>query len=136
MVSNEFVELPGRRIVLLEENWSEGIDPNNWLPSNGVDGALVRFRYRVRQENLHLVDETVVERALLAAGAHEVTIEAVLVHEARIRSEEIVSARTTWEKVLAFWQAKGIDPDEATRERVRAKLASIEAGEEVARAAA
>jgi hypothetical protein len=89
--------------------------------------ALVRLRYRVRPEDLHRVDEawwrTIYQEH---HGAHEVKLEAVLVHEARVRSQAITTARDTWDKLVAYWQAAGIDVPEAQRARLRAKLDEIE----------
>ena len=126
-------EVRERRIVLLEDDTTMALD----VLSSGVrPGDLVRYRYHVRPEDLHLVDEDAVRRALISAGAHEVKLEPVLVHEARVRSTEIATARDTWDRVRAFWAAKGIAIDDATAERVRRKLEEIEtaerAGQEVA----
>lgn len=142
-VSNDFVELPARRILLLEADWT-GVDyqiptliahlPDalNSLPD--LPGALVRWRYRIRPQDLHLVDEDAIRRALIDAGAHEVKIEPAVEHEARVRSAEIVTATDTWSKVEAYITAKGITVSEEQRERLRSKLAEIEspAREEVA----
>ncbi len=136
-ISNQFIELPARRILLIEEDWTAGDGPIRVSKDQGsISGTLVRWRYRVRPEDLHLVDEDAIRRGLLESGAHEVAIEAVLVHEARIRSEAIVSALTTWDKVVAYLEAKSIVLPDAQLERLRAKLAEIEAGEEVEHAAA
>ena len=135
---NDFVELPARGLTLLECDWASdegrtrlkdaGIDPDCFAHEfiDQIRGALVRFRYRIRAEDLHLVDEDLIERIFKADGALDVKIEADIQHEVRIRSEQISSARSTWEKVLAFWESKSIQVDEPTRARVREKLASIE----------
>jgi DNA repair exonuclease SbcCD nuclease subunit len=120
----EFVELPARRIVLIEEDWTAGVGE---IPSDDVTPeALVRFRYRIHPEDLHLVNEEAIEGDLRAHGAYEVKIEAVLVHEARVRSADIASAKDTWAKLTAYWQAAGIDVPETNRIRIREKLDGIE----------
>jgi len=127
----EFRELPARRILLIERDWTESVGAGDQWNRSECAGALVRFRYRIRAESLHAVDEADIERGLLNAGAHEVKIEAVLVHATRVRCAEISAARDTWERVEAWLAAKQIATDEPMRERLRAKLAEIEQGQEV-----
>jgi exonuclease SbcD len=138
--SNEFVELPARRIVLLSVDFTTGdsIDGLHlrMLDAQVRDGDLVRCRYTVKAEDLHLVNEGRMEEWIRKYGAAEVKLEAVIVQEARVRSEAIVRAVSNWERVEATWQAKGIEVDEATRARSREKLAGIETRErEVSNAA-
>ncbi|KKK80353.1 hypothetical protein LCGC14_2824340, partial [marine sediment metagenome] len=136
--SNTFVSLPARKIVLLESDWTD-IDPSkipgcHERPEEDIQGALVRYRYRILPKDLHLVDEDNIEKILREYGAHDVKIEAVLQHEVRIRSEEIVSATSTWEKVEAWLKATGKDLTDEDRDRLKASLDSIEpppAAEEV-----
>jgi DNA repair exonuclease SbcCD nuclease subunit len=135
---NDFVELPARGLTLLECDWASdegraklkehGIDPNTFALGAGdqIRGALVRLRYRIRAEDLHLVDEDLIEKIFKADGAIDVKVEADIQHEVRIRSQEITLARSVFEKVTAYWASKSIDVDEATRARVREKLASLE----------
>jgi len=129
-VSNEFMELPARRIVLLEEDWTNPIARAVGLCVDPIEvaGALVRVRYHIRPQDLHLVNEEVLSRAILADGAHEVQLECVIEAETRVRAGEIVLARSTAEKVDAYLSAKQIEIDAATRVRVHAKLAEIEGG--------
>jgi len=137
-IRNDFVELPARGLTLLECDWASdegrarlrehGIDPNFFALTVGdqIRGALVRFRYQIRAEDLHLVDEDLIERIFKTDGAIEVKVEADIRHEVRVRSEEIVLARSVYEKVEAYWASKSIDVDEATRARIREKIASLE----------
>ena len=135
-VRNEFVELPARKMTLMERDWTGEITELRSV--NDVQGALVRFRYKIKPENLHLVDEVELALDLERFGAHEVKIEAVLVHQDRVRCAEIALADTTWEKLAAFYASKGIEINDATAERLQAKLAEAEApaGVEVATHAA
>lgn len=131
-ISNEFVELPARRIVLIEADCTEGILS---VDDSGVrPGDLVRYRYTVRAADLHTVDEDEIRQALLVQGAHEVKLEAVIVQETRVRSEAIVSARSNLDRVMAYLAAKGETVDAETMARIAAKLAELEArhGAEVA----
>lgn len=138
-VSNEFMELPARRIVLIEADLSnpavflhkDGTPASSvqvWTSCDAADlhGALVRYRYRVRAEDLHRVDEAELTVAFLELGAAEVQIEAVVVTETRARAPEIVNVQTTAEKVDAYLQAKQIPVDEPTRERLHAKVGLLE----------
>jgi len=138
-VSSEFIELPTRSMVLIECDWasgegavalSGGIDPNCFLLDHKreVAGALVRFRYRVRAQHLHLVDRDVIEKILLADGAHEVKVEAVVVSDTRVRSEEIATATSVTEKVQAYLQAKNIPVEPVQFDRLVEKLGGLETG--------
>jgi exonuclease SbcD len=130
LVSNEFRELPARRVVLLEQDWTGGVDTERLstgrIPGLGelrVSGDLVRFRYRVRPEDLHLVDGAVLQDILLSAGAHDVKIEAVVEAETRTRAPEITTRTSVADKVEAYLDAKKVEAD---RPRLRAKVEDIE----------
>jgi len=127
---NDFIKLPAREILNLDVDWTVNVSPVGFNPSDFVDanlsGSLLRVRYRVRAQDMHLVDEEALRRMLAGRGAHSIKIEAVVVRENRIRSEQIVAARSSWEKVQAYWQAKGIEIDDQARDRIQAKLESIE----------
>ncbi len=133
-VSNTFVELPARRIELLECDLTEDLDH---LKSHYLQlierrfvaigqGALVRFRYRIRPEDLHLVDEDAIRTALYDAGAFSVKVEPDIVHEARVRTAEITSAPDTWSKVEMWAESKGIEMTPEERERRKLALDSLE----------
>lgn len=128
-VTVEFRELPARRIVLIERDLSPGVAA---APGWGdVSGALVRFRYRVRPEDLHACNVDGFEQSLREHGAHEVKLEPVIVHEARVRCAAIAEARSTWERVLAYLRSQygpGIlRPDDVRQiDRVEQKLAELE----------
>jgi exonuclease SbcD len=146
-LSNEFRELPARRIELLEVDWSDEAGAAK-LRAQGIGvafalgerdrvrGARVRFRARVCAQDLAHVDAAAIERVLLADGAAEVKVEVLVVAETRARAPEIVRATSTAEKLQAWLGAKGIPVDEAARARLLGKLAQLEGGEEAARAAA
>ena len=129
----EFVELESARaIALLDADWTaEAGAEFSVYPAPPFDrGALVRFRYRIEPDKLGEVDEAAIRERYLAAGAQSVTFEAVLAHRERIRSDEIATARTTFEKIEAYWAATGVKVDVPTRVRVKQKLVELErAGE-------
>lgn len=129
-VSNEFRELPARAMVLLEADLTrEGPAEERLRALSGGDlrGALVRFRYLVRAQDLHRVDEEAFELCLREAGAAEVQIEAVVEHSNRVRAAEISAATSTWEKAQAFFAAKGLQLEDAQRTRLQSKLSDLEA---------
>lgn len=140
-VTVEFRPLPAREITLLNFNFADCIPeqiqqmletPGYLLMSadgevHGIDKALVRVRYSIKPEDLHLVDEAALGSYARSWGAHSVQLEAVLVHQDRVRCAEIATALDTKAKCAAYWLAKGIDVPEATRARVFAKLDEIEA---------
>ena len=130
-VESEFVELPARRIVLLDSplRLSPELLIDSAFQSGEIPGALVRLRYRVTPEELAAVDEDRLREALMGMGAHEVKLEAIVEQETRVRSEQITAARDTWSKIEAWLVVKGIEIDAPTRERLRTKLAAIEAGQ-------
>jgi hypothetical protein len=90
-------------------------------------GAIVRYRYHIRAEGLHTVDEAGISAEITNGGAWDVKLEAIVESETRVRSEEIVRATSTAEKVEAFWRAKQIEVDGPTRDRVLGNLAELEA---------
>lgn len=139
-VRNDFVELPARRIELYEidftteENLAQlkehGINVCTGLAvRERTQDAMVRFRYHIRPEDMHLVDEKAIEKVLQADGAFSVKIDPQLVHTARVRSEAIVTAESTWDKLMAFWQSKNMAIPDDVAERLKVKLAQIESGE-------
>ena len=120
----EFMELPARNIVLIEADFTR--NERIQYEMENIPGSLVRVRYLVAAEKLHEVDEAHIREQLLSDGAHEVTLEAIVEHQARVRSELIVEAKDSWSKIEAWLTAKEIAIDEPTRERIRAKLSTIE----------
>lgn len=141
-VSNEFIELPAREIILLESDWSTD-DRTERLRDSGINicfaisqkekikeikGALVRFRYRIRSQDLHLVDEQAIEQIFIADGAEKVQIECVVKHDSTARAPEIVGLKSTTEKLDAFLKTKEIEVGEKQRERLHVKLSTLEGG--------
>lgn len=124
----EFVELPARRVVLLEADWSEGVGTLR-ATSGEVEGALVRFRCRVRPRDLHLVDSEQIERDLRRLGAATAKCEIVVEHETRARCAGVAEAESVWEKLLAYWEAKGVELEPAQATRLEAKVAELEEAE-------
>jgi len=136
-VSNEFVELPSRQIVLIDCDWSTS-DAAGDLTVNGVEqvvsrahaqgcarDALVRFRFRINKEDTHLVDVGVIERMLRADGAHEIQIERFVVAETRARVPEIAKVDSLNDKLTAYFEAKSVEVDAGQWERLAVKTAAV-----------
>lgn len=133
-VRNDFRELPARRIELLEIDFTQPLqrahlsDGSEIRMPESVRGALVRFRYYIDAKDLHLVDSAALERKLLAVGAVEAKVEAMVVSSTRARAPEIVKAATLTEKVDQYLDAKEIRIDGEQRARVHQKVGVLEGG--------
>ncbi|MGH9826678.1 MAG: hypothetical protein ACREDR_25910, partial [Blastocatellia bacterium] len=132
-VDNRFIELPARKLTHFECDQSAAagglaslIQQVRESAAGKVDGSLVRLRVRVSPEDAHKVDEDALSRALYDAGAFDVQVECINRQEARVRSEAIAVATTGIDKLAAFWESKGIDPDSETRRRIRVKVDELE----------
>jgi exonuclease SbcD len=139
-VRNDFIELPARRIDRYELDFTNETNLANLkerglnaclevCDSSSVRDAMVRFRYKIRPEDRQYIDDKELERRLLEAGAFSAKADPQLEHTARVRSEAIVTAESTWDKLMAFWQSKNIAIPEDVAERLKVKLTQIESGE-------
>lgn len=137
--SNEFRELPARRMVFIERDllpsvaevglWSEDDPLSLWIEASKGEireGDLLRIRYRVRSEDLPLIDAAAVTRKAEALGVAEVKLEAIVQTDVRVRASEIGQTQTLAEKVDLYLASKGIEVDAETRERLHSKLDHIE----------
>lgn len=127
--ANEFVPLPARPMVLVEADWTEGgWNSHSCTPAEHAaikQGALVRYRFRIKAEDLHRVDDRQIVADLMEEGASEVKTEAVIVAETRARAPEIVAQPTTLEKLQTYMNAKGIVADPVTWGRLTDKTAAL-----------
>jgi len=133
-VTVEFRELPARKMLLIDMDWTkwhEGQPPGtsriDYLQERGlIKDALVRLRYKINAEDLHLVDDSVIAAAFKEEGAHDIQIETVVHHTDRVRCAEIVTAESVWDKLVAYWNAKSIVVGAVDRERIKAKLGGLQ----------
>lgn len=90
-------------------------------------GAEVRLRYTTPADLQGLADDAAKRWAerLRAVGA-TVKLERRLSIAASSRAPEVAEARTTAAKLDAFWNVRGIVPDETRRAAIMAKLAEID----------
>ena len=126
-VSNEFRELPARRMVRLEKDWRESVGQGEAIASpaelDAMKDALVRWRVQIRAQDLQHLDRGLVERFLIGAGAAEVQVEAVVEAQERARAPELARATTTADKVRAYIGSRGLDVEV---DRVLGKVAELE----------
>lgn len=120
----EFVPLPARDIKLLgATRWDSFVE----LTSADVhSGDLVRYRYRVTPQEMAGVDEEAIRRHLLALGAAEVTIEAQIITETRVRSEAIIQAKGNWERFMAYCESKSLAIPPDHEDALRGKVSELE----------
>ncbi len=139
LVSQRFVELPVREIHLVEVDLSSGVedhglwsaeDPLNLEAEKIPAGSLVRVRYHIRSEDLHYIDEDIVEAAARRFGAHEVKLEAIVAHDQRVRAEGITDAETAFDRFKLWLEAVGQELSPEALERLREKLEELEGGRE------
>lgn len=123
-----FQSLPAREIVLheIEREHATADSLAALAPKLAAGGALVRLRVHLRPEDLVGFDRAAVEGALRVAGAADAKVEIIVEHEQRVRAGEIATAASTWDKVVAYFGARGALPDDATLDRLRSKLDDIE----------
>lgn len=118
--SNRFMPLPARRMVLIDVDSSQS-DAD--ITKHDVDGALVRLRIRCKASELGSLPLDQLEGWLREAGAHRVKVEPIIQAETRARAPEIVSAKTVWEKVERYLDAKNVEVD---RESLHQRLSELE----------
>lgn len=85
----EFRPIKGRRFHTTDLTGEDAILASqgafSFVAGFGYDGAIVRVRYSCTAEQTRRINQASVKTALLAAGAHEVTVEATVEREARAR---------------------------------------------------
>jgi exonuclease SbcD len=98
---------PGRELMTLES-----LDE---LASAKVDGKAVRIVYETTDAECAADGRKAGElrTMLLESGAHSVKLDPRVTTTTRVRSEEIKTARTTAERLDAYWAANGSRPDRA-----------------------
>jgi len=105
-LESSFVNTPARVMLTIDLADTPRLDA---LPEAIPDGAIVRLRYRVSEEDVHGVDEKALKEKLLSYGASETKIEKAIVPKQRIRAAGIARL-TSIEKKLKRWaEAAGIE---------------------------
>lgn len=93
-------------------------------------GADVRLQYTEPLDDTAAAERAATEHvaAIRAAGAVRCTPDPRPAHVVRTRTHALAAARTTAEKVTAYWAASNTLPEQERRERVLAHLARLEPG--------
>lgn len=133
------IETPCAPMILVEDEWGQVFDDQpqiiGWQVGDGVDegpcvqGAEVRFRYKVDADRREAARGAAHQRAQLfrGAGAIDVKVEEVVKPKNAARAPEVAQATTLADKMLALWRARRTTPEGARRERLLTKLAGLEA---------
>jgi len=124
---------PARPFVTIRAAWKQDADGAwAWESANpavhvDVSTAEVRLQIEVPEEAAGTCPVGELVETLKEAGAHEVKIDRRVIPKTRIRSEAIVTAKTTAEKCAAYWSTLGpAAPTDEQRERALVKLAELE----------
>lgn len=117
-VVSEFIKTPAREMVTLD---CDALPSSDALPLV-AEGASVRLRYRVSEEDVHKVDEKALREKLSAMGAAEITIEKTVTPRQRVRAEGISALVSLEEKLKKWAEISGIDISDG----ILKKLASLE----------
>jgi len=101
---SRFIETPARKMILIEEDLTgEGIDRfRNDLIGADFEDCFVRVRYRIKEKDVHRLGRKEVEGIMNKSGAYEVKIEVEVVPELRVRCENLVTAGTLRQKIVAM----------------------------------
>ena len=122
-VASQFIKTPAREMVTVD---CDSLPSSDALP-RVPEGACVRLRYMVSEEDVHKVDEKDLKEKLSDMGAAEIKIEKTVVPRQRVRAEGISRLASIDDK-LRKW-AKTVGEDLSVG--VFKKLALLEHGEEV-----
>lgn len=104
-VVSEFIKTPAREMVTLDCDALPSIDALPLVP----EGACVRLRYRVSEEDVHKVDEKGLREKLSVMGAAEIRIEKTVAPRQRIRAEGISGLVSLEEKLRKWAEISGVD---------------------------
>ena len=107
---------PARRFALESVEWGEGgaaaiIEAANKLALT-CDGADVRFRYTIPEENKHEVDRVALQVLFLDAGARGAKVEYTVIPKIRTRAAGISRVSTLPEKVSMWAATVGVEVPE------------------------
>lgn len=131
-VSVRFVVAPATPMVHLNATFRDGRlhveEPGSMSPPNDVRGAEIRLRYSVTSDQRDAARAAADKwrGEAIAAGAVSVRVEEVVATTVRARAPEIAEARSTADKLDAYWNARKLVPEAERRERLRSQLSQIE----------
>jgi len=104
-LTSDFVFTPARTMMTVDLDEIPSTD----TAIKVSDGAYVRLRYEVAEEDVHGVDEEALKAVYLSSGAGEVKIEKIVVPKERVRAEGISQAVDTTEKLKKWADVTGAE---------------------------
>lgn len=131
VISKRFIETPARRFVFLETSWEDGglptIEAKVVEGLSECNGADVRLRYSIPEEERHSINRQEIIDRFTAAGARIVKVEPSIIPKIRQRAAGISNITTLPDKIVKWGATVDIEiPDRVL------KLASTIEGEETA----
>ena len=121
-LKSRFIVIPTKELVTVDFDEAPALD---LLPEIPVDGK-VRIRYKVKEEDIHSVDEAEIERKLMELGASEVKIEKSVIPTVRMRAEGISKATGPRAKLEKWAEATGTVLSEGVYDKLELLLMEIE----------
>lgn len=118
-------------LVTVEATFERGAGALRVAVGGIVPPCDVRVRYEVSEEDAPAAMRAEAAcRELLGADVRSVVFDASVAPKRTERSREVAAARTVVEKLAAYWDATDAESDPARRERLGAKLATLQAARE------
>jgi DNA repair exonuclease SbcCD nuclease subunit len=131
------VPTPARQMLLADmeyHRWDTGesltpVGDDAAVTADNLPGSEVRLRYSTMSEHRDAAKRVaqMMRDDWMRIGAHSVKLEERVISVARSRAPEVAAAKTTADKLQAFWMAKDDVPEPVRRERLLAKLGELEA---------
>jgi exonuclease SbcD len=129
----EFRASPARELVNVNLEWDA--ETAKLRPDAGEDeaamanvaGRAIRLRYEVQETSRAQAGEQAdaLRKTWLESGAHSVKIDATVISTTRVRAEAVAKAKTTAEKLDAYWTAREQRPEREPQ--ILLKLRDLEA---------
>jgi exonuclease SbcD len=111
--SMTFCPTPARRFLFLETTWEDGgLDAIAAEVDKGLaecQGADVRLRYSIPEEERHAVNRTDIAEKFIAAGARNVRVEPTIIPKIRQRAAGISQICTLSDKILKWGDTVGVE---------------------------
>jgi DNA repair exonuclease SbcCD nuclease subunit len=141
-VTHERIPTPARDMVLFDVTWDPDLQAFRWsnqadalclygTQENRARGSDCRIKYRVNREHVDAAKRAAAawEERLLGMGAATVKVVDEVIAETRARDAAVAvsEAGSLEDKLDALWTAQNRMPAPPVRERLRGRLASLEA---------
>jgi len=109
----EFVAAPNRKMVTLVASFEDGEMKYEGEVQDIPSGTDVRIQYTTDESSQNQAAEAVaaMRDVVIGSGARAVKVVPKIIPTTRVRSEKIMSAKTTEDRVRAWWDDKGSIPE-------------------------